>query len=89
MTPLRKICPNDELSRIGPAKWRSADSTTVRHLDALLRDFVDDHRALFGFFSDKPPAEGLVQGRLALVYGPSTASMNGCLLLACSGAAAA
>jgi hypothetical protein len=33
------------------------DNTMVRHLDALLRDFVDDHRALFGFFSDKPPAE--------------------------------
>jgi hypothetical protein len=28
------------------------DATMVRHLDALLRDFVDDNRALFGFWGD-------------------------------------
>jgi hypothetical protein len=36
------------------------DSTMVRHLDALLRDFVDDHRALFGFFGDQSPAESVM-----------------------------
>jgi hypothetical protein len=32
------------------------DATMARHVDALLRDFVADHLALFGFW-DEMPAE--------------------------------
>jgi hypothetical protein len=35
------------------------DATMVRHLDALLRDFVDDNRALFGFWGELPTESAL------------------------------
>lgn len=38
------------------------DAVMARHIDALLRDFVEDHRTLFGFW-DGPLIEG------ALLYG--------------------
>jgi hypothetical protein len=36
------------------------DTTMVRHVDALLRDFVDDHRTLFGF-QDQPSESALAE----------------------------